>query len=299
MAKSKIYPGQKFGRLTVSRLKRIDRTSSGRSKPIWECACECGNIIETSSANLLSGDTKSCGCWKKEVDKTKMLGNSYGAKHGESKDKLYLQFISLKYRCNKNSETGENSEICNLWLNKDNGYQLYKEWALQNGYNPETGYVNLLRYDKSKPYSPDNCYWGTRKDVSNNSSQNHNITHNGETKTVAQWAEDINMNKSTLRNRIWKGWNIEDALTKEIDEHRKIVNHNGSEFNLADWCYVTGLPQSTIYTRLMRHKPLDIVFFAPGDESQVNAIYFEDDNGRPISQDDYAKGIRVGKEKNW
>lgn len=57
--------GQKFGRLTVTRL--TDKLSSKHW--LWECECDCGNIILALASNLKRGNVKSCGCLKKETSK--------------------------------------------------------------------------------------------------------------------------------------------------------------------------------------------------------------------------------------
>jgi hypothetical protein len=53
--------GQKFGRLTV--LEDVGRRNR---KVLWRCLCDCGNIIEVTGSNLQSGNTQSCGCYKRE-----------------------------------------------------------------------------------------------------------------------------------------------------------------------------------------------------------------------------------------
>lgn len=55
--------GQKFGRLTVVERKGNDKHRS----IVWLCKCDCGNFIETTTNNLKSWNTKSCGCLKKEL----------------------------------------------------------------------------------------------------------------------------------------------------------------------------------------------------------------------------------------
>jgi len=62
--------GRKFGRLTV--LRPTERRTSGRV--VWECKCDCGNMICVASNSLLDGDTKSCGCLRKE--NSKMMGEN-------------------------------------------------------------------------------------------------------------------------------------------------------------------------------------------------------------------------------
>lgn len=51
----------KYGLLTV--IKRVGVNSSG---VLWECLCECGNLIVTNGRSLRNGDTKSCGCIKSQ-----------------------------------------------------------------------------------------------------------------------------------------------------------------------------------------------------------------------------------------
>lgn len=51
--------GDKFGRLKVIRI--------AEKLNYWVCLCDCGKQITTSTANLRSGDSKSCGCYQSEV----------------------------------------------------------------------------------------------------------------------------------------------------------------------------------------------------------------------------------------
>ena len=57
--------GQKFGRLTVIKPLKERKWDS----IVWECQCECGNIINVPSTSLLNNKTRSCGCLKKETDR--------------------------------------------------------------------------------------------------------------------------------------------------------------------------------------------------------------------------------------
>ena len=49
--------GKKFGRLIV--IKEYGRDKYGHI--IWECKCDCGNIINVCTSNLNNGGTLSCG----------------------------------------------------------------------------------------------------------------------------------------------------------------------------------------------------------------------------------------------
>ena len=57
--------GQRFGKLLV--VQKTDKRKDGRI--VWKCKCDCGNIIEVTSHNLLNGHTKSCGCLHQETGK--------------------------------------------------------------------------------------------------------------------------------------------------------------------------------------------------------------------------------------
>ena len=89
----------------------------------------------------------------------------------------------------------------------------YKIHAKKFGENNTT----LDRIDGNSHYCKENCRWATRKVQANNRRNNHLITFNKETKTISQWADDIGMKRTNLKNRINNlDWSIEEALTKPI-----------------------------------------------------------------------------------
>ncbi len=78
-AKRNDLTGQRFGRLTAIRpaeeLNRIqqgveDGGASGKRKSgnlIWECRCDCGSTVFVRGSSLNYGNTKSCGCLRRET----------------------------------------------------------------------------------------------------------------------------------------------------------------------------------------------------------------------------------------
>lgn len=60
--KRKIIINKLFGYLLVEKEILI----TGRKMKHFECKCKCGNIIIVSYGNLMSGNTKSCGCFRKK-----------------------------------------------------------------------------------------------------------------------------------------------------------------------------------------------------------------------------------------
>lgn len=53
--------GKTFGRLTV-----LGPHSTRHSRTVWTCRCVCGEVKTYQAAALQSGDTKSCGCLRRE-----------------------------------------------------------------------------------------------------------------------------------------------------------------------------------------------------------------------------------------
>ena len=59
----------KIGRLLVLefiRLEKVQHNDRLRSRYIYKCLCDCGNISEVNRANLKAKQTLSCGCFQKE-----------------------------------------------------------------------------------------------------------------------------------------------------------------------------------------------------------------------------------------
>lgn len=60
--------GQKFGNLTVLYRTDINNKKDRHKKPTWLCRCKCGNTVEIIRSNLVSGNTRSCGCLDDRVN---------------------------------------------------------------------------------------------------------------------------------------------------------------------------------------------------------------------------------------
>lgn len=65
--------GQRFGMLTV--IKRAG-TNQYR-KALWKCKCDCGKTTVVSSTDLVTGNTKSCGCLGKNFAKRNLMEGGY------------------------------------------------------------------------------------------------------------------------------------------------------------------------------------------------------------------------------
>lgn len=89
--------GKRFGRLIA--IKRV--TPIGEPKTKWLCKCDCGNEVEVYITYLTTGDTLSCGCFKKELEQ-KNLREDYDNKRV---DGVAMQLFKGK-EPRKDSSTG-------------------------------------------------------------------------------------------------------------------------------------------------------------------------------------------------
>lgn len=197
--------GKKFGRLTV--LERTDDLiqPSGQHKTQWLCKCDCGNLITVQGCNLKSEHTQSCGCYSQDYPSH--------TKHNKCKTRLYKCWKHIKQRCyDKNSKEyinygGRGITVCNEWLND---FQVFYDWAMANGYKDD---LTIDRIDVNGNYEPSNCRWVTVKVQNNNKRSNRLITYNEKTQTLAQWADELQINYKKLYARIVTfSWNIEKAF---------------------------------------------------------------------------------------
>lgn len=63
--------GQLFGRLTVKSQAESTVCSRGWIIRQWYCECRCGATRVVRECNLLSGNTRSCGCAADEARRRK------------------------------------------------------------------------------------------------------------------------------------------------------------------------------------------------------------------------------------
>lgn len=204
--------GKRYGRLTVKRL--IGKTSYRDT--LWECECDCGNKVVVKKGNLLSGNTKSCGCLREENI----------TKHGGCNSRLYRVWQAMKHRClnPKDAEYhnygGRGITVCNEWLDFKNFY----DWSILNGFNEyaSKGESTIDRINVNDGYKPENCRWVDMKTQSNNRRNNRFLTYDGKTMTLSQWAEEKNINVGTLQSRIdVHHWSIEKALTTPVKSTKR------------------------------------------------------------------------------
>ena len=177
---------------------------------MYLCECSCGKSFETTSTSIFNGRCKSCGCLKVE---TALKNMASFKKHGLAKTRPYQIWSNMKRRCYNHTDSeyknygGRGIKICDEWLED---FVSFYEWAQSSGYND---FLTIDRKDVDGDYCPENCRWVTMRVQCNNKTDNHNITYNGETHTLSQWSEILDVNYYTLRSRInILGWDAKRAF---------------------------------------------------------------------------------------
>jgi len=184
--------GKKFNRLTVIGREANNKRNNSR----WLCLCDCGNKIITAGYSIKNGQTKSCGCLRKES--TSRTG-SLKRTHGYSRTSTYNTWSHMIQRCNNKDNFqytdygGRGITVCDRWdINKGGSFENFLADMSEKPKNK-----SLDRIDNNKlinGYSPENCRWSTTKEQNRNKRNNKLYTYNGKTLCEQDWLEEIGLN---------------------------------------------------------------------------------------------------------
>lgn len=200
--------GKTFGRLTVIKLDGFDK----RGEAYWLCKCICGKKKVVSGNKLRSGNTRSCGCFREE-NRTNLRKTHGMSASGKKKNRLYNIWLGMKSRCESQTHPeyplygGRGISVCSEW----HSFEAFALWAFSCGYQEK---LSIDRIDVNGPYSPENCRWATNEQQQNNKRNNHLLTVDGETHTIAEWSKISGIKYDTIERRINAyGWSPKDAVT--------------------------------------------------------------------------------------
>ena len=136
--------------------------------------------------------------------------------HKMSNTRIHRIWRMMKHRCNCTTYDsykhygGRGIKVCEEW---QSSFQNFYEWAVANGYSDN---LTIDRKDANGNYEPSNCRWVSMTDQANNRRNNHLVTLNGCTKTLAEWAEAYGIKRDTISHRLIRGWSIERAITTPV-----------------------------------------------------------------------------------
>ncbi len=181
---------------------RFESKHHSRRSFLWNCQCDCGNSKLILGENLTkTKGTKSCGCLAVETQ--------IKTTHGQSNNRTYKSWNCMLMRCNNQNDIhykdygARGIKVCKKWLTFEGFYE-------DMGDRPKD--MTLHRMNNNGNYCKENCKWATAKEQARNRRDSHFINYNNVTKTLSEWAYDMNLPINTLLNRLNRGWSIEKSL---------------------------------------------------------------------------------------
>ena len=137
----------------------------------------------------------------------------------------YSIWMNLRSRCYNPKNTrydmygGRGITVCQRWRDD------FMNFLEDMGRRPSSDH-SIDRIDNDGNYEPSNCRWATRSEQARNRRSSRFLEFGGRRITLAEWAEEIGIDKRTLHIRLKAGWSIERALTEPL---RGFASKSGKE----------------------------------------------------------------------
>lgn len=186
------------------------------------------------------------------------MGKTKGAKnHHLSGVPEYLVWNAMKSRCYNKKDPdfinygARGITVCNKWKRS------FPAFLEDMGRCPKGNMLD--RENNNGPYSPGNCRWVTPKISANNRRNCRVYRYQNKHQTISQWAEDYNINKGSLRDRLNRGWNIHRALTEPMQK-RHLHQNNTQLKNAANRVRTRRMKMAQSLPTINKG-----VMYAPGD----------------------------------
>jgi hypothetical protein len=233
------YIGKKINRWTI--IKKIDSISKDKKNYRINvlARCECGTEKEVCFYNIAKENSKSCGCYSKEISSAnyKKINIEAGKElHGMTDSHTYNCWISMRSRCYITTNNryylygAKGIIVCEEWKNS------FNKFFIDMGKAP-TKYHSIDRIDSTKNYCKENCHWATPKEQSNNRTNCHYITYKNKTKTMMNWAKELNLNYNQFCYFInTKKMSINEAILKITKPYQERTRSDNQEYHQIKAC---------------------------------------------------------------
>lgn len=219
-----------------------------RSYGIYKCAC--GNAFEAMTDNVKKGNTTKC---KECARKSRSTLNTKHGKTRKSKSqggKAYYTWQAMKRRCNNPNDShykhygAKGVKVCDEWADS------FEKFFADMG-EPRSD-QSIERIDRNSGYCKENCKWATTKQQANNRSNNKMVTAWGETKTLAEWCDNLSLNYDAVKARLNKlRMPPEEALDCTPVRERAKYSAGGDNYpSLASIAKAEGMSISGVHARM-------------------------------------------------
>lgn len=138
--------------------------------------------------------------------------SNFSVKHGLSASREYKIWRGMINRCSRMQDHGSHNyvgrgiTVCEAWRNS------FEQFYADVGPRPSPKY-SIDRYpDQNGNYEPGNVRWATQQQQARNMRVNRLLTINGVTRTSVEWAEISGIKRTTIMERIKRGWTHERAI---------------------------------------------------------------------------------------
>lgn len=201
--------GQRFGRLVV-----IGEAERGKSKErLLHCQCDCGKTHTASVSNLRRGNSKSCGCYRKEI--AAQTGREQ-ATHGHSRKgglegKAHNAWRAMLKRCYGHTDGsyasygGRGVTVCDRWNPAKGGS--YANFISDMGLPPSASHsIDKDKLGDGTLYSPETCCWLTTKEQCRFRRSSVWVTYQGERMILQEVVDLSGISRAAIVYRIKRGW---------------------------------------------------------------------------------------------
>lgn len=134
--------------------------------------------------------------------------------HGMSDTRFWRIYQNIKQRCYDEHNTE---------YKRYGGRGIKVEWNSFEEFKADMyeGYSDTLsidRIDNNGNYSKENCRWATSTQQANNRRSNRYLEFEGQIKSMAEWARELNIGYLLIKKRLMRGWSVHKALTTKRED---------------------------------------------------------------------------------
>lgn len=185
--------------------------------------------------------------------------------HGLSGTPEYRAWVDMRRRCynvqykHYDIYGGRGITVCEHWTNS------FENFYEDIGLRPSTKH-SLDRIDVNGNYCLENCRWATKLEQDRNKRKTRFVDYKGKQTPICELAEKFNIDRTTLFDRLERGWNIEKALTTPVLENKNTkvyLEFDGERLSLSEWSRKLGIGHSILSRRRSKGWSVEQILTTP------------------------------------